>query len=109
MLVKFKLHNLPLNFQKYTTTLNWSRKEHQDRNKAFNSLKAFLNIKTKSTSLQSLEVVKLRFILKLKIKRNEIKRNDWLLASSQSLCFVLSLRLYSSFITSGPGINHLST
>ena len=49
------------------------------------------------------EVIKLEFILKLKIKCN-----DWLLAaqvssSSQSLCFILSLRLYSSFITSGPG------
>ena len=39
-------------------------------------------------------------VLKLKIKCNE-----WLLAvsaSSQSLRFILSLRLYSSFITSGP-------
>ena len=43
-----------------------------------------------------LEVIKLEFILRLKIKHN-----DWLLAdtSSQSLCFILSLRLYSSFIT----------
>ena len=37
----------------------------------------------------SLEVIKLEFILKLKIKCN-----DWLLADSQSLCFILSLRLY---------------
>ena len=48
-----------------------------------------------------LEVIKLEFILKLKIKHN-----DWLLAdvsaSSQSSCFILSLRLYSSFITSRP-------
>ena len=47
------------------------------------------------------EVIKLDFILKLKIKRN-----DWLLdvsASSQSLRFILSLRLYSSFIILGPG------
>ena len=47
------------------------------------------------------EVIQLDFILKLKIKRN-----DWLLdvsASSQSLRFILSLRLYSSFIISGPG------
>ena len=26
-------------------------------------------------------------------------------ASSQSLCFILSLRLYLSYITSGPGTN----
>ena len=49
------------------------------------------------------EVIKLEFILKLKIKRN-----DWLLAghgsaSSHSLRFILSFRLNSSFITSGPG------
>ena len=49
-----------------------------------------------------LEVIKLEFILRLKIKRN-----DWLLADtsacSQSLHFILSLRLCSSFITSRPG------
>ena len=50
-----------------------------------------------------LEVIKLEFILKLKIKRN-----DWLLAdmcpqSTKLLRFILSLRLYSSFITSRPG------
>ena len=45
----------------------------------------------------TLEVIKLEFILKLKIKCN-----DWLLADSQSLCFILSLRLYLSFITSRP-------
>ena len=50
--------------------------------------------------IPALEVVKLQFILKLKIKRN-----DWLLAdaSNQSMRFILSLRLYSSFITSRPG------
>ena len=57
-----------------------------------------------------LKVIKLEFILKLKIKCN-----DWLLAdtlaarghvsaSSQALHFILSLRLYSSFITSRPGL-----
>ena len=49
-----------------------------------------------------LEARKLEFILKLKIKRN-----DWLLAdtsaSSQSLRFIFSLRMSSSFITSRPG------
>ena len=35
--------------------------------------------------------------------RLKIKCNDWLLASNQSLRFILSLRLYSSFITSRPG------
>ena len=45
-------------------------------------------------------VINLEYSLKLKIKRN-----GWLLAdtSSQSLRFILSLRLNSSFITSGPG------
>ena len=43
------------------------------------------------------EVLKLEFILKLKIKRNEC----------HSLRFILSLRLYSSFITSGPGVSVL--
>ena len=42
-----------------------------------------------------LEVIKLEFILRLKIKRN-----DWLLASSQSLRSILSLRMFSGFITS---------
>ena len=45
---------------------------------------------------QCLEVIKLVFTLKLKISRD-----DWLLAdSNQSLRVILSLRLYSSFITS---------
>ena len=51
--------------------------------------------------IPGLEVIKLEYSLKLKIKRN-----DWLLAdvsaSSQSLRFILSLRMNSSFITSGP-------
>ena len=49
-------------------------------------------------------VIKLEYSLKLKIKRN-----DWLLAdvghvsaNSQSLCFILSLRMNLGFITSGP-------
>ena len=48
------------------------------------------------SDFQGLEVIKLEFNLKLKIKRN-----DWLLA--ESLCFNLSLRMDSSFITSRPG------
>ena len=50
-----------------------------------------------------LDVIKLEYSLKLKINRN-----DWLLAdthmsaSSRSLHFILSLRMNSSFITSGP-------
>ena len=49
------------------------------------------------------EVIKLEFILKLKIKRN-----DWLLADNclqAANCYALflSLRLYSSFITSRLG------
>ena len=42
------------------------------------------------------KVMKLENSLKLKIKRN-------VSASSQSLCFILSLRMNSSFTTSGPG------
>ena len=55
-----------------------------------------------------LKVIKLGYSLRLKIKRN-----DWLLAdnylqaelsaSSQSLSFILSLRINSNFITSRPG------
>ena len=52
--------------------------------------------------ITGLEVIKLEFILRLKTKRN-----DWLLCghvqSSQLLRFILSLRLYSSFISSRPG------
>ena len=55
-------------------------------------------------------VIKLEYSLKLKIKHN-----DWLLADtcpacghvsacSQSLRFILSLRLYSNFITLMPGV-----
>ena len=40
------------------------------------------------------EIIRLEFILKLKIKHN-----DWLRADT---CCILSLRLFSSFITSGP-------
>ena len=54
------------------------------------------------------EVIKLEYSLKL-----NIKRNDWLFCghvsvSSQSLRFILSLRMNSSLITSGPalGINY---
>ena len=50
---------------------------------------------------QPLEVIKLEYSLKLKINHN-----DWLLAdmsaSSQSLRFILSLRMKASFITSRP-------
>ena len=55
-----------------------------------------LNTLVMSGYLPGTKVIKLEFIFKLKIKRN-----DWLL-SSQSLRFILSLRLYSSCITSGP-------
>ena len=51
-----------------------------------------------------LHCIKLEYSFRLKIKCN-----DWLLAakqpSSQSLCFFLSLRLYSSSLTSRPGLN----
>ena len=53
-------------------------------------------------SPHGLEVIKLEFIL-----THKIKRNDWQLAdtsaSSKSLRIILSMRLYSSCITSRPG------
>ena len=49
-------------------------------------------------SKSGLEVIKLGYSLKLKIKHN-----DWLSKSSQSLLFILSLRMSSSFVTSRPG------
>ena len=66
------------------------------------------------------EVIKLEYSLRLKIKHNDWLLADtclqaanhcalfWvmcLLASSQSLCFILSLRMNSSFITWRPGRN----
>ena len=42
-------------------------------------------------------VIKLEFILKLKIKRHDI------CPQAPNHCAFLNLRLYSSFITSGPG------
>ena len=89
-----------------------------------------IHINSQEASIRALQFSRakiwpLEFILKLKIKRNDcllaefkIKRNDWLLAdtcpqadnhcafvsaSSQSLCFILSLRMNSSFITPKPG------
>ena len=54
--------------------------------------------------MPGLEVIKLEYSLRLKIKRN-----DWMLAdtsaSSQSLRFILSLRMNSSFITSRPDLD----
>ena len=58
-----------------------------------------------SSAEPGLEVIKLEYSLKLKIKRN-----DWLLAvsaSSQLLRFILSPRMNSSFITLRPGILEL--
>ena len=45
------------------------------------------------------EVIKFEYSLKIKIKHN-----DWLLADTR---FILSLRISSSFITSGPGGDHI--
>ena len=60
-----------------------------------------VDVQIKSTSRSGLKVIKLEYILRLKIKRN-----DWLIAdtclSSQSLHFILSLRMNSRFITSRP-------
>ena len=48
------------------------------------------------------DVIKLEYSLKLKIKRKNWLLSD-LIESSQSLRLFLSLRVYSSFITSRPG------
>ena len=50
-----------------------------------------------------LEVMKLEFILKLKIKRNVWLLADMCQQATKLLRFILSLRLYSSCITSRPG------
>ena len=51
-----------------------------------------------------LEVIKLEFILRLKIKHNDWLLADmWPQAANHCALFILSLRLYSSFITSRPG------
>ena len=76
---------------------------------------ALIKVKLGGKASSGPEVIILEFILKL-----QIKCNDWLLAdmcpqaanhcalymsaSSQSLGFIWSLRLYSSFINLGPGI-----
>ena len=73
---------------------------HQLEFQNFIVLPSFLSLKT------GLEVIILEYSLRLKIKGN-----DWLLAdrcwfvspSSQSLRFILSLRMNSNFITSRPG------
>ena len=53
------------------------------------------------------EVIKLEFILKLKIKHNVWMLVNTCPQSANHCYFILSLRLYSSFITSGPGHTHL--
>ena len=55
-------------------------------------------------NITGLEIIKLEVILK-------VKRNDWLLVdtcpqAANHCAFTLSLRLYSSFITSGPGLSN---
>ena len=59
------------------------------------------HIYTFDVKMPGLEVIKLEFILRLKIKGNDWLLVYWLLAaasaSSQSLRFILSPRLYSSF------------
>ena len=55
-----------------------------------------------------LDVIKLKFILKLEIKRNDVACGH-VSPSSQLLCFILSLRLYSSFITSKPDNDDVQT
>ena len=62
---------------------------------------------TPGTGKSGLEVIKLEVTLRLKIKRNDWLLADTVSASRQSLRFMLSLKLYSSFITLGPvGCGH---
>ena len=49
-----------------------------------------------------LKVIKLEFIFKLKIKYQRLADGGHAYTSSQSLHFILSLRLYSGFITLRP-------
>ena len=82
-----------------------------------------MTVESTSKYRSGLEVIKLEYILKLKIKRNDWllvdtswvhsqtqNKAQWLAAcghvstSSQSLRFILSLRMYSSFITSRPDL-----
>ena len=58
----------------------------------------------KKEQIASLEVIKLEFFLKLKIKRNDWLLVDTCLQANQSLRLILSLRLYSSFITLRPDL-----
>ena len=53
-------------------------------------------------SFISLEVIKLEYSLRLKIKRYDCSGH--VSTSSQSLRFILSMRMNSSFITSRPGL-----
>ena len=60
------------------------------------------NVVCTNTECPGPGVIKLEYSLKL-----NIKHNDWLLAdvSSQSLHFILSLRMNPSFITQGSGLS----
>ena len=62
-----------------------------------------INFQDRFWNKSGLEVIKLECILKLKIKRNKLAACGH--ASSQSLRFILSLRMNLSFITLGPGHN----
>ena len=56
-------------------------------------------------NLTGLEAIKLEYSLRLKIKRNDLLLADMRPQAGQSLRFILSLRMNSSFITSRPGFN----
>ena len=53
--------------------------------------------------IPGLEVIKLEFMFRLKNKAQRLAACGHVSTSSQSLRFILSLRLYSSFITPRPG------
>ena len=54
--------------------------------------------------IPGLEVIKPEYSLRLKIKRNDWLLADTIVRNSQSLRFILSLRMNSSLLTSSPGV-----
>ena len=99
-------HMIPLSFQSHDSIYYSVLPCHIENSMDPDQLASSTLFSSKCKS--GLEVIKLEFILRLKIKHNH-----WLLAdtcacghisaSSQSLCFILSLKMYSGFITLRPG------
>ena len=67
---------------------------------------SWVGLRSVIVTLPGPEVIKHQFILKLKIKRNYWLLADMCPQAANHCYFILCLRLYSSFITSGPGHHH---